>query len=116
MVACDAGPKFGVVPLPPTPPIISAKAHFISGAVADSDGRPILGAWVEYNASFDTFESIGVKLDSAGRYRIDVPPVWRYMEVRARSSDRGWAYEPVVMLQLDTLSDTVRVDFTLHRR
>jgi hypothetical protein len=55
-------------------------------------------------------------LDSAGSYRIDLAPYWRCMELRARSNDPGWAYEPVVMLQLDTLPDTVRVDFTLHRR
>lgn len=116
LVACDAGPQFGVAPPSPVPLVVAPLAHVISGILADRDGRPIPGAWVEYNASFDTFESVGVKLDSVGGYRIDLSANWRYVEVRARSDDLGWAYAPVAMLKLDSLPDTIRVDFTLERR
>ena len=116
LVACDAGPKFGVAPPPPAPSVISARAHVINGTVTGPGGRPIPGAWVEWDTDFSLFEAIGVEVDSAGSYRIDFAPGGRYIEMRARSNDPGWANAPIVMLQLDTLPETVRVDFTLQRR
>ena len=87
----------------------------ITGAVRGPGGRPILGARVEWDTDFSLFDAIEVEVDSAGSYRIDFAPVWQYVEVRAHSNDPAWAYAPTVMLRLDTLPKTVRVDFTLQR-
>ena len=117
VAACDtAEQKFGVVPPPPPPANTSPRAHVVKGYVVGPDGRPMLGAWLEYNTDFSLFDGVRVQIDSAGNYRFDVAPSLQYVEVRAGSNDPGWASEPIVMLRLDTLPDTVRVDFRLKRR
>ena len=116
LVACGADQGLGVAPQSHVPPGAVARAHVINGRVVDPEGRPILGASVEWDTDFSMFDAIRVQVDSAGSYKTDFAPVYSYIEMRARSNDTVWEYTPIVRLRLDTLPDMTRVDFTLHRR